>query len=67
MPGGGIPIENQREKPHSCTWTLTMDLTYYALFYALGIIVFGLFVRFWLRQRRILKEQEKANKTGRKR
>ncbi|MFQ6616682.1 MAG: hypothetical protein ACE5HZ_07970 [Fidelibacterota bacterium] len=44
-----------------------MDLTYYALFYALGIIVFGLFVRFWLRQRRILKEQEKANKTGRKR
>lgn len=43
-----------------------MDLTYYAIFYALGIVIFGLFVRFWLRQRRILKEQEKMKQSRRK-
>ncbi|MFQ6675967.1 MAG: hypothetical protein ACE5LH_06435 [Fidelibacterota bacterium] len=39
-----------------------MDLTYYAIFYALGIVVFGLFVRFWLRQRREFKEREKMKR-----
>lgn len=34
-------------------------LPYFALFYAIGIILFGLFVRFWLSRRRLRDEERK--------
>ncbi|MDP6456127.1 MAG: hypothetical protein QF613_04715 [Candidatus Marinimicrobia bacterium] len=35
------------------------DLTYFAIFYVLGILVFGLFVRFFLSKKRLLEEKRK--------
>lgn len=34
-------------------------LPYFALFYAIGIVIFGLFVRFWLRKKRLKDEEKK--------
>ena len=34
-------------------------MRYFAVFYAIGIIIFGLFVRFWLRKKRWVNEEKK--------
>lgn len=38
------------------------DFTYFAIFYVLGVLVFGLFVRFFLRKKRLLEEERKMRK-----
>ena len=38
------------------------DLIYFAIFYVLGIMVFGLFFRFFLRKKRLLDEERKMRK-----
>jgi len=41
---------------------LKPDLIYFAIFYVLGIMVFGLFFRFFLRKKRLLDEERKMRK-----
>lgn len=38
------------------------DLIYFAIFYVLGIMVFGLFFRFFLRKKSLLDEERKMRK-----
>jgi uncharacterized membrane protein len=40
-----------------------MAPTYFALFYAVGIILFAVFVRFWLSKKRLQEEESKMKKT----
>ncbi len=40
-----------------------MAPTYFALFYAVGIILFAVFVRFWLSKKRFREEESKMKKT----
>tara|TARA_B100001971_G_scaffold97125_1_gene89811 strand:+ start:52 stop:264 length:213 start_codon:yes stop_codon:yes gene_type:complete len=39
-----------------------MAPTYFALFYAVGIILFAVFVRFWLSKKRLQEEESKMKK-----
>ena len=39
-----------------------MAPTYFALFYAVGIILFAVFVRFWLSKKRFREEESKMKK-----
>ncbi|MEE9165925.1 MAG: hypothetical protein V3U24_00465 [Candidatus Neomarinimicrobiota bacterium] len=45
-------------------------LPYFAVFYAIGIIIFGLFIRFWLSKKRLRDEEKKrgrgTNKKGKR-
>jgi len=38
---------------------MNLSLPYYAIFYTIGIIIFGLFVRLWLRKKKLKDEEKK--------